>query len=196
MRYYATLPHSAPPSELARHIGAAMAAVDARLRTAHETLSATQRDTPRADGGWSVHSVLEHMALTNDAYLERMRALVQQWPRTPHTISPWRPTVVGRWLARSLEMRLPLPAPRRVQPGPAARPEVLTAVLASHQDLVSLMTSVTDADWTLKRMVSPLNALVRLNFGDACVIVLRHSERHAAQIERLVAQLVPHGHAS
>lgn len=196
MRHHALLPDSASPSELARHVIDAIAAVDGRLRAAHARLTATQRDTPRADGGWSLHAVLEHMALTNDAYLERMRALVQQRPRTRHTVPRWRPTVVGKWLARSLEMRLPLPAPRRVQPGPAARPEVLTAVLASHQNLVSLMTSVADADWTAERMVSPLNALVRMNFGDACVIMLRHSERHAAQIERLVAQLVPRGHVT
>ncbi len=55
--------------------------------------------------------------------------------------------------------------------------------------MASLMAEVADMDWTADRLVSPLNALVRMNFGDACVIVLRHSERHAAQIEALVAQL-------
>jgi hypothetical protein len=193
LRHHAALPDATPPRDLARHLTAAIASVDARLRVAHDALSVVQRDTPRADGGWSVHAVLEHMALTNEAYLERLHALVPRL-QTQHVspiVTPWRPTLMGKWLARSLEMRMPLPAPRRVQPGPAARPEVLHAVLASHQSIVTLMTDVVDTSWTVERMVSPLNSLVRVNFGDACVIVLRHSERHVAQIERLVAELAP-----
>lgn len=192
MRVHAAIPETPMPSELARHVAAALNAVDARLRSAHDALSAAQRDTPRADGGWSVHAVLEHIALTNEAYLAPMRQLVSRMrlPRDGGTATPWRPTFVGKWLARSLEMRMALPAPRRVQPGPRARANVLDAVIVTHRELVSLMADTVHSDWSRERMVSPLSALVRPNFGDACVVVLRHSERHTAQIEQLVAQLV------
>lgn len=198
MREHAVIPESPTPSELARRVTAALDAVDARLRSAHDALSAAQRDTPRADGGWSVHAVLEHIALTNESYLASTQVLASRMgaPRDgSETATPWRPTFVGKWLARSLEMRMALPAPRRVQPGPRARANVLDAVIVTHRELVSLMTDTVHADWSRERMVSPLSALVRLNFGDACVVVLRHSERHTAQIERLVAQLVPESHA-
>jgi hypothetical protein len=198
MREHAVIPGSPRPVELAHLVTIALDAVDARLRSAHDALSAAQRDTPRADGGWSVHAVLEHMALTNAAYLAPMRGLASrlQLPRDLGAAAPWRPTFVGKWLARSLEMRMALPAPRRVQPGPRARANVLDAVITTHRDLVSLMAASAHADWSRERMVSPLNALVRPNFGDACVVVLRHSERHTAQIEQLVAQLVSGGQAA
>lgn len=151
MREHATIPDAPSPSDLAHLITAALDAVDARLRAAHDALSEAQHDTA----------------------------------------APWHPTFVGKWLARSLEMRVPLPAPRRIHPGPRARAHVLDAVITTHRALVSLMTGATHADWSRERMVSPLNAIVRVNFGDACVIVLRHSERHAAQIEALAEQLAP-----
>jgi hypothetical protein len=199
MREHAVIPGSPRPVELAHHVTAALDAVNARLRSAHDALTAVQRDTPRADGGWSVHAVLEHIALTNEAYLAPMQVLAShlQLPRDGgETTTPWRPTFVGKWLARSLEMRMALPAPRRVQPGPRARANVLDTVVGTHRELVSLMAASAHADWSRARMVSPLNALVRLNFGDACVVVLRHSERHTAQIEHLVAQLVAGGQAT
>jgi len=188
-RHHAALPATARPAELAPRIAHALEAVNVRLREAHAALPAARHGTPRADGGWSMQAVLEHMVRTNDAYLVPMRALVERLRRRTPTEPRWRATFSGRWLARSLEMRLPLPAPRRVQPGPTARPDVLDAVIASHHEIVSLMTPLLDADWTAEHMTSPLSALVRLNVGDAFVVLLRHSERHTAQIERLVREL-------
>lgn len=68
-RHHAPLPVSLQPHNLAPSIASALAAVDARLRSAWSSLSAERRNARRADGGWSVREVLEHIALTNEAYL-------------------------------------------------------------------------------------------------------------------------------
>jgi len=66
---------------------------------------------------------------------------------------------------------------------------VLGAVAATHDRVSALVQRLADTDWTSARMVSPFSKLVRPNFGDAALAVLRHSERHTAQIEQLVQEL-------
>lgn len=188
-RFHAPLPASRQPHEMAPAIIAALAAVDGRLQQAWDALSPPRRDAPRPDGGWSMRAVLEHMALTNEGYLGPMTGLADTLRRSGRVADHWRPTFAGRWLVRSLEMSLPLPAPRAIQPGPSPRSNVLEAVVASHTAVSALVQRVADTDWRSARMVSPFSSLVRPNFGDAALAVLRHSERHTAQIEQLVRTL-------
>lgn len=191
-RYHAPLPPRALPRDMAPLLLAAFADVDARLRRAWDSATPETRHRRRADGGWSMGEVLEHVALTNEGYLVAMTELADRLARSSHGAVrgavPWRPTFVGKWLVRSLEMTIPMPAPRTIQPGPSPRPDVLGAVLGTHRDVCALVTRVADADWRAGRMVSPFSRLVRPNFGDAVLAVLRHSERHAAQIERQSGQ--------
>jgi len=189
-RHHAPLPMSLQPNDLAPSIATALAAVDDRLRSAWSSLSAERRNTRRADGGWSVCEVLEHIALTNEAYLAPMTVLRDALLRSPRANVRWQPTFAGKWLARSLEMTIPLPAPRRIQPGPSPRAGVLDAVVGTHDAVSALVRQVSETDWRSVRMVSPFNTLVRPNFGDAALAVLRHSERHTAQIEQLAHQLI------
>lgn len=189
-RHHASLPASLRPHDLAPSIASALAAVDDRLRSVWSALSTAQLDARRADGGWSVREVLEHMALTNEAYLAPMTGLADTLSRSARTNARWRPTFAGKWLVRSLEMTIPLPAPRRIQPGPSPRADVLGAVVGTHAAVSTLVHQVADTDWRSVRMVSPFSALVRPNFGDAALAVLRHSERHTAQIEQLAHQLL------
>lgn len=192
-RVHAPLPFSRRPRELAPAIRDALHAVDARLRAACASVAPTRHDVPRADGGWSINQVLEHLALTNEAYLARMAPMIARLAASPPADVPWRATWVSRWLARSLEMQLPLPAPKRITPGPRPRAGVLDTVIGTHEALRSQLAVVADRDWRAARMVSPLSALVRPNAGDAFVIVLRHSERHTAQLEQVAAQLLATG---
>lgn len=188
-RHHAPIPPSSRTSELVPAIVAAFAAVDARLRLAWDALTSEERDARRSDGGWSMREVLEHVALTNEGYLPPMTRLEDALALSPGTTTPWRPTFVGKWLVRSLEMTIRLPAPRMIRPGPSPRPDVLGAVVGTHHAVCSLVQRVADTDWRSARMVSPFNSLVRPNFGDAVLAVLRHSERHAEQVEALVREL-------
>ncbi len=188
-RHHAPLPAKALPRELAPMITSALEAVNQRLQLAYAATADEQRDIQRSDGGWSVNQVLEHIARTNEAYLKPMTELADKLSLAPVSDVTWRSTFAARWLASSLTMTIPLPAPKKIEPGPDVRDEVVKAVITSHEEVCALMRRVAAKNWRLPRMVSPLSAMVRPNFGDACVVVLRHSERHTAQIENLVAEL-------
>jgi hypothetical protein len=186
-RFHQPLTRGATPAVLARELADALIAVDARYTRAHNSLTAEQRDRSRADGGWSAHQIIEHVVRTNEAYLPRLDRLAGDMMAAPRAPSPWRGKLFAQWLATSLTKDLRMRAPKSIEPGPSPRVDVLKAMIATHQQVRVLMERCSGTDWNAGFMRSPFAALLRLNFGDACVVMLRHSERHAHQLERLVA---------
>ena len=172
------------------YVGRSLDALDARLRAAVATVPADRLAVRPPDGGWSVAEVLEHCCLSNEAYLHPLEALVQTARPDPSGDAsqlPWRQTIVAGLLRRSLEMKIRLPAPRAIQPGPTPRADTLDALVATHDRLRAVMSRAAALPWRRLRIASPFAAVVRPNVGDACLIVLRHGERHARQIERTAA---------
>jgi hypothetical protein len=186
---HAMLPASGTPSRMIGPITLGLRQVNERVRAAIESLDPGRRTAPRADGGWSALSILEHMALSLDGYLPLLRAFTPSVLRESQAEVEWTPTFWGGLLARSLTMRYPMPAPKAIKPGPSPRPDAHDALIAQHAEIVSLMDRLRYDDWRRFRFTSPFAFFVRPNFGDACVITLRHGERHTAQLERLVRQL-------
>lgn len=176
-------------ADLARVVATGLDALDARLAALLAGVPAGRWGVRRADGGWSLGEVLEHMCLSNEAYLARMRPMVAAGSAPGGSDTPWRPTLLGGLLARSLESPRKLPAPRSIRPGPSPRPDVVAVLRATHEEVRALMTRAAALDWRRLRMSSPFAWFVRPNFGDACLIILRHGERHAGQIERLAATI-------
>ena len=72
---------------------------------------------------------------------------------------------------------------------PAATPRggVVEHFLAHQHTLVGLMDDATGFDWGRLRMASPISPLFRFNLGDAFFMLVVHGERHAGQMERVVA---------
>ena len=186
---HAMLPTSGPPSRMIGPISVALRHVNERVRSAIESLDPSRRTAQRDDGGWSALSILEHMALSMDGYLPLLREFTPSALGESQAEIVWTPTFFGGMIARSLTMRWPMPAPKAIKPGPAARPDVLNVLIAQHAEIVTLMQRLRYDDWRRFRFTSPFAFFVRPNFGDACVITLRHAERHTAQLERLVRQL-------
>lgn len=154
--------------------------LDARLR--HADLSAAP------PSGWSAAQILEHIAILNTDYLQRMRPLAGK--SEPAADGQWRPTLLGGYLTAALTKPAKLSAPAAARPGPQARPHVLDAVLATHDELRQLIRQAEPLCWRRLKLTSPYAWFLRPNFGDACLLILRHGERHAAQLERLTSSRV------
>jgi hypothetical protein len=176
--------------ELAALVRAGLDTLDARLRDLAATLPRERWTTPRADGGWSVGELLEHLCLANADYLRPMHAMVDAGAPARPRDGRWRASLMGGLLRRSMESTRKLPAPREIRPGREARAGVIDALVATHDEVRALMTRAAPLDWRRLRMSSPWARLVRLNFGDTCLVILRHGERHIAQAERLAATLL------
>jgi hypothetical protein len=178
----------ATQDELAARVASGLETLDTQVDAFVRPMHAAHRTAPAANGGWSIDAILEHLCLTNVAYLDAMHSALEHagaGAGAERTTGDWRPTLGGRLLVASMQSKWRLPAPKSIVPGPTPRARVLDALLGTHSVLRDLLRQAQGREWTRVRMVSPLSRLVRLNLGDAALVMLRHGERHAQQMDRV-----------
>jgi len=172
-------------------------------RLAADLLSSTQRVAQQIDalvrplpaqhrvvrppaGGWSIDEILEHLCLANADYLPLMERALDAAAPAPGR-SGWRPTWGGWLLVRAMESSRRTAAPAAIVPEVAPRHHVLDEMLSSLARLQSVITGADGFEWRRVHLVSPYARWLRLNLGDAALVVVRHSERHARQLARVAA---------
>lgn len=167
---------------------AAIDAVDVRIETLVRPMAAGRRRARPAGGGWSVDEILEHLCLANADYLGAMdRAL--SLADAPIGRGAWRASLGGWLLVRAMESERRSSAPAAIIPAAAPRAEVLDVLLQSFQQHRTLIARAESQEWRRVRMTSPYARWLRLNFGDAALVVVRHAERHARQMARVATSL-------
>jgi hypothetical protein len=144
-----------------------------------------------ASGGWSVGHVLEHLCVTAELYEPHVRTLLRESrPDAAAPLRDWSPTLFGRLTVRMFERPIKLPTPRRMAPGPAPRGGVVEHFLGHQDTLRTLLEAASGHDWRRLKMSSPAAPVpLRFNLGDVFSMLVVHAERHAAQIDRVIAEL-------
>ena len=99
----------------------------------------------------------------------------------------WRATWGGWLLVRAMESSRRTAAPAAIVPEVAPRHHVLDEMLSSLATLQSVITRADGVEWRRVHLVSPYARWLRLNLGDAALVVVRHTERHARQMARVAA---------
>jgi len=142
------------------------------------------------NGGWSVGHVLEHLCVTSELYEPPIRRLLASArPDAAAPLRPWKPTFVGRLTVNTFERPMRMRAPKRTVPAASPRGGVVEGFLAHLRTLDQLLDTSSGFDWRRLRMSSPVVSLpIRFNLGDVFSILVVHAERHARQIERVVAE--------
>ena len=144
------------------------------------------------DGGWSVAQIFDHLARANGSYLPGIRAAIarQRGDNTARSGAPWKPTLFGRMLVRSLDpsSTRALPAPRIWRPSTEASPRALEAFLESQTAIAELVRDAEAIDLNRARLSSPANRFIRLNVGDAFRVFVVHDWRHLGQVRRVMTR--------
>jgi hypothetical protein len=141
--------------------------------------------------GWSIAQILEHLLIFDRLYQERLRRRLTQGAEQPPRDdgAPWRPSMPGRMLLGAMRpARRALPAPTLFAPSLRPRPSVVASYLAGLEELDALLELAAGHDLRRLRFGSPVSSLLRLNAGDALLLLVAHGERHAGQIERVRAE--------
>lgn len=138
-------------------------------------------------GGWSIGQLLEHLVVSHDSYLNRMRGLIyaRDAAHGENGTADWEPSLAGWVLVASLRSKRKLPAPKQYVVGPEARAGVLNAFLDRQQTVITFLRAAAALDWTKVRLSSPIARWIRLNLGDAFMVLTVHAQRHIKQMERL-----------
>lgn len=192
-------------SELRAELEARQEAVDAKLEALGTRLTEEQLAWSPPDGGWGVGQVFEHLTVSAESYgapftriLEGERgsagaagAAGANDATGANTDPEWRPAFFGGLLYRSLAKEgNRLPAPKRYKVGPVPRPGVVAAFLAAERRMADFRGRCAALDWRRTRLASPALPLplIHYNLGDAFRILVVHAERHARQVERVLAR--------
>jgi hypothetical protein len=161
----------------------------AALPSRFTTAAMTRRPGPAQ---WSPAEVLEHLCLSDEGYLARMRPLIREARAAGSVSSPaprWRPTLMGRLLVWGMSRRSPVRTVASLVPrsGGARWEESLHTFLELRRELARLLEASARLPLRRLRFVSPFSPLVHPNLGDAFRVLVAHGERHLDQIETRAA---------
>lgn len=137
---------------------------------------------------WSIGQLFEHLVLYSDSYFSKMRGRIFD-AHAPHTVAEtqveWEPSLMGWMMVKRLRSPRSMPAARALAPGQAQRLEIVNAFIQRQATLTSLLRASAALHWNRVRVVSPVNALVRMNLGDAFQVLIVHAQRHIGQMSQL-----------
>ncbi len=140
---------------------------------------------------WSVADVLAHLSHVLAVYEPRIRDAIAAQPTGD---APYRPG----WLQRKF-IAIAGPGGRSVRAPKAFAPAVapgdetdaLPRFLGHAATLREFLVAADGRSLNGKRFASPITRLIRFTPGEALTLMVAHNERHAGQIERLVADQCP-----
>lgn len=166
---------------------------DQQARQIVSELSEAQLNWHPSATAWSVAQCLDHLGQINSAYIPALQAAVRHADRNsvgPHEAI--QPGWFGRWFINAME-----PPPRRKFKSPAkGRPgthksgaEVLSAFIASHNELRSLIHDAREVNLNRIRFKNPFVSLLRFTVGTGILIIGAHDRRHLWQARQVCAAM-------
>jgi len=162
-------------------------ASDERAEKLVEGLSEEQLNWQPAQGRWSVGQCLEHLCITNDAYLPAIAAALKERPDEP--VEEIIPGWFGGWFIRNFVEPAPqgkrAPAPAKIRPAAVIGLPVLGRFLSSNRVCRTLIADTRNKDVNHIRFWNPLVKGIRFTVGTGLEIIAAHERRHLLQAERV-----------
>jgi hypothetical protein len=163
--------------------------LDAADQTANEVamgLNAEQLNWQPAPGVWSVGQCLEHLCITNEAYLPAISCSLSGKPIS--AVQDIKPGWFGRWFissyvepsARTKHVR----APKKLVPSMQVKSSVLKRFLLTNEAVREIVRHASGYDVNRIRFRNPLIPGIRFTIGTGLEIVSKHERRHLLQAER------------
>ena len=139
---------------------------------------------------WSIAQCLEHLAVATKGFDKYFAEVLKRAAgKSPITNPPpYKPTMMGGWLARHVAPESPrkLRAPRLFRPADASAIQgSLQMFLDQQQRFIDVVRKSAGIDYNKTRVRSPVTPLVRYSLADAFVITVLHAQRHLAQARRV-----------
>ena len=139
-------------------------------------------------GSWSVGQCLEHLCITNEAYLPPISVAVNEKPDSP--VEQITPGWFGRWFIRSFIEPSPVtkraPAPAKIRPTAHVGASVLERFLDGNESCRELMVRARAKNVNRIRFWNPFIPGIRFTVGTGLQIIVGHERRHLLQAERVL----------
>lgn len=150
-------------------------------------LTEEQLNWQPSPGGWSVGQCLEHLCITNEAYLPPITSAIGGKPDSP--VEQIIPGAFGRWFLNNFIEPSPkskrMSAPRKIRPAARVGLSVIDRFLSGNKTYRELIVSVRGKNVNRIRFWNPLVPGIRFTVGTGLEIIAGHERRHLLQAERI-----------
>jgi DinB superfamily len=150
-------------------------------------LTEQQLNWQTAPGFWSIGQCLEHLCVTNEAYLPRLSDAIADQPDAP--VEQITPGWLSRWFLRTFVEPSPnsrrIPAPAKIRPASHVDRAVLERFLTDNRSCREFILRARGKNINQIRFRNPLIRGLRFTIGTGLEIVVSHERRHLLQAERV-----------
>ena len=150
-------------------------------------LNAEQLNWQPMPGSWSVGQCLEHLCITNEAYLPAISAALEAKPDSP--VEQITPGWLGGWFLRNFVEPSPnsmrVRAPSKIKPGSRVDLPVIDRFLSDNKLCRELIVRARAKDVNRIRFWNPFVPGLRFTVGTGLEIIVSHEQRHLLQAERV-----------
>jgi len=168
-------------------LAADLRASDQTARELVAGLTVEQLNWQPAPGCWSAGQCLEHLCITNEAYLPSISAALKDQPDSP--VDQITPGWFGRWFIRSFIEPSPdtkrVSAPAKIRPSPRIDLSVLDRFLTGNESCRDLIFRSHYKNVNRIRFWNPFLTGLRFTVGTGLEIIVGHERRHLLQAERV-----------
>ena len=138
-------------------------------------------------GSWSIGQCLEHLCITNEAYLPAITAALEEKSHAP--VGQIVPGWFAGWFIRNFVEPSPetkrVSAPSKIRPTSRVGLTVLDRFLAGNQAVRDLIARARSKDVNRIRFWNPFLKGIRFTVGTGLEIIAAHERRHLLQAERI-----------
>lgn len=142
-------------------------------------------------GAWCIGECVEHVALTNTAYLDNIYPALSLVPAGMENDGPLQ---IGGWLSALLLRSVSPGVPRKMKASRKIRPSMLGNTAAAferlrntHDRIRGLLEAKAQPDFNRVRFQNPLVPLIKFTVASGILIMAAHGRRHLEQAERVPA---------
>ncbi len=161
----------------------------ARLRLLQ--LNPSQLRWSPTDSRWSIIECIEHLNLAGNIYLKALKKATLKSKNEKTLTRPYKPGFIGGRLASAMHPhnKKPVKMPQSFNPASAenidTRETLKNFMLMQKEFIDFLKKSVENGDIHRSKIRNPIFKIFRMNFIDALMLNLFHTQRHLLQIEKL-----------
>lgn len=139
---------------------------------------------------WSIAQCIDHLNVYDKLYLVRFRKVLITGKKLFFARDHYKPSLLGNYFIRMVDPKIGV---QKYQAAPIylpAQSDIDIDVLAEFTRLQLLLKDMIEKakryDIRKNKIYTPVSELVRLRFGDAFIIVVRHDQRHLQQAQRVM----------
>ncbi|HKO20031.1 MAG TPA: DinB family protein [Acidobacteriaceae bacterium] len=140
-----------------------------------------------APGRWSVGQCLEHLCITNEAYLPAIVGALREKPDAP--VEQIVPGKIGGWFLRNFiepsAQGKRAPAPPKIRPTARVGLSVVDRFLSGNLSCRDVILTARSKDVNRICFWNPLLKGIRFTVGTGFQIISEHERRHLLQAERV-----------